>query len=258
MNLATPLYALYSRRLRKQVAAGLLPRHVGLIMDGNRRWARQMGLANPSLGHQYGADHIEEVLSWCELLGIRHVTVFVCSTENLTGRATAEVAFLMRVMEKLAAEHAARPDPRWRLHIAGSLDLLPSTTARALKQAAEATRDCPTGAHLTLAIGYGGRQEVIDAIRDLLHDQASDGRTLDEVADSLTAEGLSRYLYTAGQPEPDLVIRTSGEQRLSNFLLWQSAYSELYFCDAYWPAFREIDFLRALRSFAGRERRYGT
>jgi short-chain Z-isoprenyl diphosphate synthase len=257
MNLSGPLYALYTRRLRKQVATGPLPRHVGLIMDGNRRWARQMGLASPSLGHQYGADHVEEVLTWCELLGIPHVTVFVCSTENLTGRSTSEVAFLMQVIEKVTVQHLARRDARWRLHIAGSLDLLPSSTANALKQAVEATRECPTGAHLTLAIGYGGRQEVIDAIRDLLHDQATAGRTLTEVADSLTAEDLARHLYTAGQPEPDLVIRTSGEQRMSNFLLWQSAYSELYFCDAYWPAFREIDFLRALRSFAGRERRYG-
>ena len=126
MNLSAPLYALYSRRLRKQVASGPLPRHVGLIMDGNRRWARRMGLANPSLGHQYGADHIEEVLSWCEPLAIRHVTVFVCSTENLTGRSSAEVAFLMHVMEKLAAEHAARPSPRWRLHIAGSSTSCPA------------------------------------------------------------------------------------------------------------------------------------
>jgi short-chain Z-isoprenyl diphosphate synthase len=257
MKLSRPLYALYSRSLRRQVAAGPLPRHVGLIMDGNRRWARQAGLASPSLGHQHGADHIEEVLTWCEPLNIKHVTVFVCSTENLTGRGTAEVAFLMRVIEKLAAKHRARPDARWQLHVAGSLDLLPASTAQALKQAVEATRKCLTGAHLTLAIGYGGRQEIIDAIRDLLHDQAADGRTLDEVAGGLTAEDLARYLYTAGQPEPDLVIRTSGEQRMSNFLLWQSAYSELYFCDAYWPAFREIDFLRALRSYAGRDRRYG-
>jgi len=163
----------------------------------------------------------------------------------------------MQVIEELAARHVARPDPRWRLHVAGSLDLLPDSTARALKQAMEATRECRTGAHLTLAIGYGGRQEVIDAIRDLLYEQAQAGRTLPEVADSLTAQDLTRHLYTAGQPDPDLVIRTSGEQRMSNFLLWQSAYSELYFCDAYWPAFREIDLLRAIRSFAARERRYG-
>jgi short-chain Z-isoprenyl diphosphate synthase len=257
MNLSGPLYALYAKRLRRQVAGGSLPRHIGLIMDGNRRWARQMGLANPSLGHQYGADHVEDVLSWCEALGIQHVTVFVCSTENLTGRSGTEVDFLMQVIERIAAEHLARPDARWRLHIAGSLDLLPDSTAHALKQAVEATRDCPTGAHLTLAIGYGGRQEVIDAMRDLLHEQSAAGRTLDEVADTLTVEALTRHLYTAGHPDPDLVIRTSGEQRMSNFLLWQSAYSELYFCDAYWPAFREVDFLRALRSYAGRQRRYG-
>ncbi|WP_438290344.1 polyprenyl diphosphate synthase [Streptomyces sp. HUAS TT7] len=258
MKASGPLYALYARNLRKQVASGPLPRHIGLIMDGNRRWARQMGLAHPGLGHQHGADHVEEVLSWCELLGIRHVSVFVCSTENLTGRSDAEVAFLMQVIETVAAEHLARPDARWRLHIAGSLDLLPESTAHALKQAVEATRECTTGAHLTLAIGYGGRQEVVDAVRDLLSEQAAAGRTLDEVADTLSADDLTRHLYTAGQPDPDLVIRTSGEQRMSNFLLWQSAYSELYFCDTYWPAFREIDFLRALRSFAARQRRYGS
>jgi len=158
MKLSRPLYALYSRSLRRQVASGPLPRHVGLIMDGNRRWARQAGLASPSLGHQYGADHIEEVLAWCEPLNIKHVTVFVCSTENLTGRGSEEVAFLMQVIEKLAAKHLARPDARWQLHVAGSLDLLPASTAHALKQAVEATRTCPTGAHLVLAIGYGGRQ----------------------------------------------------------------------------------------------------
>ena len=257
MHLSDPLYALYARRLRRQVATGPLPRHIGLIMDGNRRWARQAGLASPSLGHKYGGEHVEDVLAWCEALNVQHVTVFVCSTENLLRRGDEEVAFLMQVIEELAARHVARPDPRWRLHVAGSLDLLPDSTARALKQAMEATRECRTGAHLTLAIGYGGRQEVIDAIRDLLYEQAQAGRTLPEVADSLTAQDLTRHLYTAGQPDPDLVIRTSGEQRMSNFLLWQSAYSELYFCDAYWPAFREIDLLRAIRSFAARERRYG-
>lgn len=257
MKLSTPLYALYAGRLRKQLAAGPLPRHIGLIMDGNRRWARQVGLANPSLGHKAGADHVDEVLSWCEALSIRHVTVYVCSTENLTGRNSAEVAFLMQVIEKVATEKLTVADPSWQLHVAGSLDLLPDSTARALKQAVEAGRACTTGAHLTLAIGYGGRQEVLDAMRDLLREQASAGRTLEEVADGLTEEGLARHLYTAGRPDPDLVIRTSGEQRLSNFLLWQSAYSELYFCEAYWPAFREVDFLRALRSFVGRQRRYG-
>ncbi len=257
MNLSKPLYALYAGRLRKQVAAGPLPRHIGLIMDGNRRWARQMGLANPSLGHKVGADHVDDVLSWCEALAIRHVTVYVCSTENLTGRNPAEVAFLMQVIEKVAVEKLAVAEPRWQLHPAGSLDLLPDSTARALKQAVDVSRACTTGAHLTLAIGYGGRQEVLDAMRDLLREQAGAGRTLEEVAEDLAEEDLARHLYTAGRPDPDLVIRTSGEQRLSNFLLWQSAYSELYFCEAFWPAFREVDFLRALRSFVGRQRRYG-
>lgn len=258
MHISDPLYALYARRLRRQVANGPRPRHIGLIMDGNRRWARQAGLASPSLGHKAGGEHIDDVLAWCEALDIGHVTVYVCSTENLLRRDDEEVASLMNVVEELAARHTARAQPRWRLHIAGSADLLPDSTARALKQAVEATRACATGAHLALAIGYGGRQEVIDAIRDLLHEQAEAGRSLREVADSLTADDFTRHLYTAGQPDPDLVIRTSGEQRMSNFLLWQSAYSELYFCDAFWPAFREIDFLRAVRSFAARERRYGS
>jgi short-chain Z-isoprenyl diphosphate synthase len=115
-----------------------------------------------------------------------------------------------------------------------------------------------TGAHVTLAVGYGGREEVIDALRAVLYEHVAAGTTLAELAETLTIEDVARHLYTAGQPDPDLVIRTSGELRLSNFLLWQSAYSELYFCEAYWPAFREIDFLRALRSFAARQRRYGS
>ncbi|ABD11583.1 Undecaprenyl pyrophosphate synthetase [Frankia casuarinae] len=254
---AGPLYALYTRRLRRQVMAGPLPAHVGLVMDGNRRWAREMGMANPSLGHKYGAEHAEDVLSWCELVGIKHVTVFVCSTENLQQRGDAEVAFLMQVIEQVVADRLGRPDARWQVHLAGMLDTLPDSTARVLKEAVETTRSVTTGAHVTLAVGYGGRQEVIEALRELLHERAEAGDSLTDVASTLTVDDIAQHLYTAGQPDPDLVIRTSGEQRLSNFLLWQSAYSELYFCEAYWPAFREIDFLRALRSFAARERRHG-
>ncbi|MGF1429058.1 polyprenyl diphosphate synthase [Kitasatospora sp. LaBMicrA B282] len=262
MRLTDPLYALYARRLRGQLKrarlnGARLPEHLGLIMDGNRRWARRLGLANPSLGHKYGAEHVEEVLSWCAAVGIRHVTVFVCSTENLQRRDDAEVAFLMGLIEEVVAEKLARPGGRWRVHLAGTLDVLPDSTAHALKRAVDATRDCATGAHLTLAIGYGGRQELIDAMRGLMTERAEAGDSLTDLAASLTAEDVARHLYTAGRPDPDLVIRTSGEQRMSNFLLWQSAYAELYFCDAYWPAFREVDFLRALRSFAARQRRYG-
>lgn len=257
MRLADPVYALYTRRLRRRLDGAALPRHIGLIMDGNRRWARKQGLADTRLGHRYGAEHAENVLRWCENLDIRHVTVFLCSTENLQNRRNDEIEFLMRVVEDLVTDRLGRPDSRWRLHIAGSLDLLPDTTAAALKQAVETTRTCDTGAHVTLAIGYGGRQEIIDAFRDLLYEGAGHGKTIGEIADNLTVDDLAAYLYTADQPDPDLVIRTSGEQRLSNFLLWQTAYAELYFCEAYWPAFREIDFLRALRNYADRQRRYG-
>jgi short-chain Z-isoprenyl diphosphate synthase len=245
-------YAVYIRRLRRQVMAGTLPRHVGLIMDGNRRWARARGFANPSIGHEYGGRHAEQVLSWCEVVGIKHVTVFLCSTENLQRRGGAEVAFLMGVVEQLVSDRLARHDARWQVHVAGSLDLLPDTTARALKHAVEATSTITTGAHLTLAIGYGGRQEVVEALRDLLYDRAATGESLHDIAATVTEADIAPYLYTAGRPDPDLVIRTSGEQRMSNFLLWQSVNAELYFCDAYWPAFREIDLLRALRSFSAR------
>ncbi|BBA97467.1 putative undecaprenyl diphosphate synthase [Actinacidiphila reveromycinica] len=256
MRMAGPLYALYTRRLRRRVASsGPLPRHIGLIMDGNRRWARQRGIANPSVGHRAGGEHVEDVLSWCDRLGIRHVTVFVCSTENLVRRDSAEVDFLMGLIEELVGRRLARPDARRRLHVAGSLDALPDRTARVLKEAVETTRDCPTGAHVTLAIGYGGRQEVVDALRELLHEQAQSGHTLDELADRIDIDDVARHLYTAGQPDPDLIIRTSGEQRMSNFLLWQGAHAELYFCEAYWPAFRELDFLRAIRSYGARRSR---
>jgi short-chain Z-isoprenyl diphosphate synthase len=250
-------YGLYSRKLRRKLSGAARPGHVGLIMDGNRRWARQMGLASPSLGHKYGAEHVEDVLTWCERAGIRHVTVFVCSAENLQRRADSEIAFLMRVIEDVLVARLARPESAWQVHIAGALDVLPDSTARALKEAVEVTRDRVTGAHVTLAIGYGGRQEVLDAIRALLYEQADVGGTLTGLADALTTEDIARHLYTAGQPDPDLIIRTSGEQRISNFLLWQTVHSELYFCDAYWPAFREIDFLRALRSYAARQSRRG-
>ena len=251
------VYGLYIRRLRRQLAGAPLPQHVGLIMDGNRRWARQAGMADPSMGHKHGAEHVQDLLTWCESAGIKHVSVFLCSTENLQRRGNAEVAFLMRVTEQIVADRLGRADSRWQVHLAGALDLLPSSTALALKEAAAATRDCATGMHITLAIGYGGRQELVDAIASLLHERAADGQSMDELASALTTDDIERHLYTAGLPDPDLVIRTAGEHRLSNFLLWQSAFSELYFCDAYWPAFREVDFLRALRSYAGRARRFG-
>jgi short-chain Z-isoprenyl diphosphate synthase len=251
-------YAVYRWRLRSRVRRSRLPRHVAVIMDGNRRWATQQGMSNPSLGHRHGAEHVEDLLDWCRSLGIAHVTVFVCSTENLLRRGDAEVAALMQVIEDVVTERLSQPEPAWQVHVAGLLDVLPDSTARALKAAVEATRGCRTGAHVTLAVGYGGRQEVVEAVRDVLVERAAAGDDLPGLAETLTSSEIEReiaaHLSTVGQPDPDLVIRTSGEIRMSNFLLWQSVRSELFFCDANWPAFREIDFLRALRGNAQRAR----
>ena len=257
MTIREWMYARYARRLRARLAGLVFPGHVGMIMDGNRRWARQMGFENPSLGHRYGAEHVERVLDWCAEVGVHHVTVFLVSTENLISRPTPEINFLMQVIEDVVGKRLTSPENRWQVHIAGLLDLLPDSTARVLKQAQESTRHLDTGLHVTIAAGYGGRQEVVDAVRSLLEQSATTGTSLVELANSLTVDDIAAHLYTSGQPDPDLIIRTSGEQRMSNFLLWQSAYSELYFCDAYWPGFRQIDFLRALRSYAARKRRFG-
>jgi len=145
----------------------------------------------------------------------------------------------------------------WHVKPVGALDLLPAETAQVLKDAAEATEATP-GLLVNVAVGYGGRREIADAVRALLHDHATKGTSIEELAELLDVEHIADHLYTAGQPDPDLVIRTSGEQRLGGFLLWQSAHSEFYFCDAYWPAFRRVDFLRALRSYAARHRRFGS
>ena len=243
---------LYRWRLRRQLAVGPLPRHIGLIIDGNRRWAKQAGLASPSDGHRHGAEHIWDALSWCQAAGIRHVTVFICSAENLARRDDAEVAALMTIIEQIVVTRIATAAPAWEVHIAGLVDMLPASTARSLKDAAEASRSCATGSHVTLCVGYGGRQEIAEAVRLLLLEQAAAGTTMADLASTVTEDDIARHLAGDGQPEPDLIIRTSGEQRMSNFLLWQSTGAYLHFCDAYWPAFGEIDFLRALRDFAAR------
>jgi short-chain Z-isoprenyl diphosphate synthase len=251
------IYRLYAKRLRSRLRPDLLPRHVAIVMDGNRRWARQQGFANPNVGHRYGGEHVGDVLDWCAGLGIRHVTVYVCSGDNLRKRDSDEVAHLMRVIEEVVAERLRRPEGRWRLHVAGRLDDLPASTRDALKRAVDETRDRPAPFELTIAIGYDGREEIVDAVRSLIDLQARLGVTAGELAERVRPEDIAAHLYTSGRPDPDLIIRTSGEIRLSGFLIWQAAYSELYFCDVYWPGFRYIDFLRALRSFARRRRRFG-
>ncbi|MFY1632508.1 polyprenyl diphosphate synthase [Solwaraspora sp. WMMB335] len=245
----------YVRRLRAQLTATELPRHLAMVMDGNRRWARQMGFDDPKVGHRHGAEHLDEVLSWCAEIGIRHVTVFVASVDNVRKRASDEVDNLMGMIETVVTDRLTRDDNIWQLHLAGRLEVLPDSTRDALKLAEEATRQRETGHHVTVAIGYDGREEIVNAVRSLLEDQARRGATLDDIAQQLTADQIAAHLYTNGQPDPDLVIRTSGERRVSGFLLWQAAHSELHFCDVYWPGFRKIDLLRALRSYAARKRK---
>lgn len=252
-NLAT---GVYERRIAQVLAQqdAPVPRHVGVILDGNRRWAREMK-ATSEHGHQAGADKIGELLGWCEDAGVQHVTLWLLSTDNLL-RPEAELTPLLRIIEAVVVE-LAQPHKPWTLHIVGALDLLPGPAAQVLKDAAARTVDRP-GVHVNVAVGYGGRREITDAVRALLQAGAAAGRTLEQIAEQLDVEHLSEHMYTKGQPDPDLVIRTSGEQRLSGFLLWQSAHSEFYFCEAYWPAFRRVDFLRALRAFAARQRRFGS
>lgn len=251
MRLLQPLYGTYERRLLRDIR-GRVPTHVGVILDGNRRWARQAG-ASAVDGHRRGAGKITEFLEWSDEVGVDVVTLWMLSTDNLE-RDPAELADLMEVIAAAVEELAA--DGRWRLQLVGALDLLPAATADRLRRAVAAT-DAADGLHVNIAVGYGGRHEIADAVRAFLLDGAQRGRSLDEVAADFSVEHIAEHLYTKGQPDPDLVIRTSGEQRLSGFLMWQSAHSEFYFCEAYWPDFRHVDFLRALRAYAQRERRRG-
>ncbi|MCW2743821.1 MAG: Undecaprenyl diphosphate synthase [Mycobacterium sp.] len=255
MGLRQAFYGLYERRLARQVAARPLPSHVGVILDGNRRWARASGARTVAHGHRRGADKIQEFLGWCEELGIDRATLWLLSTDNLS-RPAAELEPLLAVIEQAVRDLAA-PDRPWPVHPVGALEVLPERTAQVLREAA-ATTAGKTGLHVNVAVGYGGRQEIADAVRSLLLDLAKQGASLEEAAGALDTDAIAEHLYTRGQPDPDLVIRTSGEQRLSGFLLWQSAHSEFYFCEAYWPDFRRVDFLRALRSFGERNRRFGS
>jgi short-chain Z-isoprenyl diphosphate synthase len=253
MDLRGLLYGTYERRLAAELTPDRVPRHVGVILDGNRRWAKALGVGVAS-GHRKGAAKIDEFLSWCSELQIEVVTLWLLSTDNLN-RPDEELAPLLRIIENAVAELAV--GRRWRINPVGALDLLPDATARSLKEAQDATADL-SGLIVNVAVGYGGRREIADAVRALLHEHASKGTSIEDLANLLDIDHIAEHLYTKGQPDPDLVIRTSGEQRLSGFLLWQTAHSELFFCEAYWPDFRRVDFLRAVRAYAERERRFGS
>ncbi|MDR2254379.1 MAG: isoprenyl transferase [Bifidobacteriaceae bacterium] len=252
MVLTAPVYRLYERRLLKGLVGAAVPRHVGVILDGNRRWAKVAG-EPAATGHRAGADKIDDLLSWSEEAGVELVTLWMLSTDNLA-RPADELATLLRIIEETVARLAR--DGKWRVRVMGALELLPAATAERLHQAEAATADV-AGLGVNVAIGYGGRREIADAVRSLLAAKARAGMSIEQLAETLEVEHIAEHLYTRGQPDPDLVIRTSGEQRLSGFLLWQSVHTEYYFCEAYWPAFRKVDFLRALRSYAARERRLG-
>lgn len=176
------------------------------------------------------------------------------STDNMN-RSSDELDQLMGIIANMLDRLGANPG--LRIQPVGAQELLPSYLSDKLTELAESTREAG-GLHVNVAVGYGGRREIVDAVKELLRDEDARGKSAGQIADELDIEDVSRYLYTRGQPDPDLVIRTSGEQRLSGFMTWQSAYSEFYFCEALWPDFRKVDFLRALRDFADRQRRFGS
>lgn len=252
MALRDLLYGAYERRIAASLRHDRIPAHIGVILDGNRRWAKLFG-DRAADGHAAGARKVEEFVGWCDDVGVEIVTLWMLSTDNLA-RPEAELTPLLRIIETTVTDLAV--GGRWRINPVGALDLLPTRTAQVLKEAADATQSS-TGLTVNVAVGYGGRREIADAVRSLLAEHAERGTSIEELAELLDVEHISEHLYTRGQPDPELVIRTSGEQRLSGFLLWQSAHSEFYFCEAYWPDFRRVDFLRALRAYAARERRFG-
>jgi short-chain Z-isoprenyl diphosphate synthase len=235
-----------------------MPRHIGIILDGNRRSAQAKGISEAHLIYEAGANKLDDVLDWCGELRIRAVTLWVFSTENLN-RPANEVSGIFSAIQAKLRKLAYDPEihrRRVRVKAMGKLDLVPEPVVAAIRAAEQATRayDAMT---LTIAVAYGGRHEIVDAFRALLRAKSQQADKLEDIIDQITPEAISDYLYTAGLPDPDLIIRTSGEVRLSGFLLWQSAYSEFYFTDVNWPDFRKIDFLRAIRSYQRRPRRFG-
>jgi short-chain Z-isoprenyl diphosphate synthase len=253
-----PVYRAYAARLRAEILAHPVPQHVALIMDGNRRWARELGLHGVRDGHSHGADKAIELLDWCSAIGIREVTLWALSLENLA-RPAEEVAAITEIARETLDALAQRDRVRrmqMSLQVIGRRDLLPERLREAAERGEAETRG-RTGLRVTLALGYSGRDELVEAARAAIRSLVADGTAPEALADALTAERLAAQLYTSGSSDPDLIIRTSGEVRLSGFLPWQSAYSEFYFCDVYWPAFREIDLLRAVRTYQQRARRFG-
>jgi short-chain Z-isoprenyl diphosphate synthase len=248
------VYRLYETRLEQQLDKANIPQHIAVMLDGNRRWADKKNGSKAKTGHVAGAQKIFDFLSWCDGLKVPVITLYLLSTENLKRRDSEELKDLLVILTELAKEMVRRGN--WKIRLVGDRSSLPAEFLEVLEQSELSSKDT-AGAQVNLAIGYGGRQEITDAMRSIVRESISHGADLVKLAESLTPELIAKHLYTSDQPDPDLIIRTSGEQRLSGFLLWQSSNSELYFEEALWPDFRRVDFLRAIRAFARRQRRFG-
>ncbi|MGC8553893.1 MAG: polyprenyl diphosphate synthase [Candidatus Acidulodesulfobacterium sp.] len=288
-------YFYYKKKLEREILKNKIPQHIGIILDGNRRYAKKCGFDDASRGHRKGADKLYEVLSWCLDLKIKVVTVWAFSTDNFK-RSRSEIDSLMRIIKNQLESYINSKfinDNKIRVSVIGKKELLSEDLIDVIDRLENKTKDY-SNLTLYIAVGYGGRQEICDAIINFISDniyyinkashvcegsdknkkevlqesslltetnsRQSSSRFADDydyLSNIITVENISKYLYAKGSPDPDLIIRTSGEIRLSGFLLWQSAYSEFYFCDAYWPEFREIDFLRAIRSYQSRQIRAG-
>jgi len=251
-------YNAYQRRLEGEASTWNIPRHIGVILDGNRRYAKASGLDNIIKGHHKGANKLEEVLQWCDELGVEIFSIWIFSLDNFK-RAAHEVEGILALIEQKMRELVTIEGlhtNQIKVRAMGQIELLPTSLQEAIRQAEEATRHYEKFI-LNVAVAYGGREEIIEAFRHHLKAESQTGKPVHEIAEELTVDKITPYLYTSDLPDPELIIRTSGEIRLSGFLLWQSVYSEFYFCDTYWPSFRKIDFLRALRAYSQRKRRFG-
>ena len=249
------IYKIYEKWLWFQVKDGRKPEHVAIILDGNRRWASQKSLI-PWIGHRHGANKIDELMDWCIALDVRSITLYAFSTENFR-RSPKEVNELLKLIEeklRSALENKSIHENKIRVKAIGRLDLLPKTTQALIQRVEESTKEYDDR-FLNVALAYGGRAEIVDATKKIAN-EVENGKLNPENIDE---EVFEKYLYTAHMPkqDADLIIRTSGEERLSGFLSWQSAYSELCFVDVNWPDFRHIDLLRAVRTYQRRKRRFG-
>jgi len=253
--LTRPLYRLYESRLLAALDRQSLPRHIGVIHDGHRRYARAERLPDYAASYRAGMAKFVELLHWTEELAIPAVTCWLLSKENLQRPLEELDPYYDVLVELFDAIPDSVADHDLSVRFIGSIDLLPLRLSSAAKRLEERLVD--GSRRVTIALGYGGRQEIVDATRDLVNGLLADGVAPAELAQHIDADALAGHLYTSDLPDPDLVIRTSGEARLSGFLLWQAAYAEYVFVDVYWPAFRRVDFLRALRDFSQRDRRFG-